>query len=70
MDEIYCRCSYCNTVSSPEIMFYPEQYKPKIMITVDPQDSTKMICEECLSVVRDALYEFEDDEETEAFEYD
>lgn len=55
-----CRCTWCNATNNREIAYNAEDYKPGIMIYIDPRDDTAFVCSECAQSVGDALSEFEE----------
>jgi hypothetical protein len=53
------RCTWCNCTPNQSLAFYPEHYKPGLMLVIDPRDPTAVICHECSDSVFDAISEFE-----------
>lgn len=62
-NEYLRRCNCCNGTPIYEIANTPEDYKPRISLSVDPRDDSAVICNECADDIFDAVSEFgyEDD---------
>ncbi len=54
------RCSICDRVSDKRLTTYDEQYFNG-KYHKDGRDSTKEICDECVEIINDVLYEDEQD---------
>lgn len=63
------RCSICNRVSSPSVATNPGDYVAG-MFSEDPNDPTKMVCQECVTILGDIDSEWLDDVEEEMGDLD
>ena len=64
------RCSICNRVNNEEIETEYGDYSEFMAFVPDPSNPMFDICMMCAECISDTLFELEEDEDEEAFDYD
>jgi len=59
--ERYFRCSCCNKVASEDIASDIFELNTSLYFRIDPRDSSKMYCSECIEQIQQTLFDFSDE---------